>query len=549
MADKKWKVLVGEPVGEAGLSMLREAPDMELIEDAAMTREELLKKLPDIDAVLTRSGTKMNEEALNAAPKLKVVARAGVGVDNVDIPTASRNGVVVINAPTGNTLAAAELTMALMLALVRKVPQAFGSLRSGKWDRKRFSGHQLNGKKLLVLGLGRIGVAVAQRCRAFGMDVIAYDPFTPRKKAESLGIAMRDDLADALSIADVVTIHMPLTPDTNDLIDEQMLRAFKKGAYLVNCARGGIVNEKAAADAVREGRLAGIAFDVYTAEPLGAEHPFLAADIEDKIVITPHLGASTEEAQAEVARIAATNLMAALRGEPYDHAVNLPFMEQSLNKEQKNYLSLAQKMGKIGAKLAGISGGAVHNCHVMLRGSLFDTEDGARANQLRPYTIAMLKGMLEVSMGEEVTYMLAPLLARDRHISIDEGTGETKTYKNTIGVEMETDKGLVKMRGTITEDGRQRIVKVNDYWIDFVPAGKLLLFQNHDRPGVIGKIGTLLGEAKVNIANFALGRKEGSGLALGVLEIDGELDDALIKELEKTGDMLWLTLIDLSEGK
>jgi D-3-phosphoglycerate dehydrogenase len=544
----KWRVLVAEPLGEAGLAMLREAPDIELIEAVGISREDFLKKLPEADAVLTRSATKMDEEALNAASRLKVIARAGVGVDNVDIPAASRKGIVVINAPTGNTLAAAELTMALLLALLRKVPQAYVSLKKGNWDRKRFSGRQLNGKKILIMGLGRIGIAVAQRCRAFGMDVFAYDPYTPRKKAESLGIPIRNDLADALSIADIVTLHMPLTADTVNLIDEKMLRAFKHGAYLINCARGGIVDEHAAAEAVREGRLSGIAFDVYKTEPLVKGHPFLAEDIEDRVVITPHLGASTEEAQAEVAKIAATNMMAALRGEPYEHAVNLPFIEQKLNKEQKAYLELSRRMGILGAKLAEVECGAIQGCHIMLRGDLF-TEDEPLPNRLSSFSVGFLKGLLEVSRGPDVTYMLAPLLAKDSGLTVEESIGEPKTYKNTIEVTLDAEKCKISLMGTITEEGRMRIVKVNDYWIDFVPTGKLLLFQNHDRPGVIGKIGNLLGDAKVNIANFALGRKDNSGLAFGALEIDGALDDELKKKLEKNGDMIWLTFIDFTEGK
>ena len=546
--NKIWKVLIAETVGEAGLNLLRDAPDIELIEEVGISREDFLKKLPEMDAVLTRSGTKMDEEALNAATKLKVVARAGVGVDNVNIPVASRKGVVVINAPTGNTLAAAELTMALMLSLVRKVPQAFGSLRSGEWDRKRFSGHQLSGKKVLVIGLGRIGVAVAQRCRAFGMDVIAYDPYTSKKKAESLGIPFRTDLADALSVADVVTLHMPLTADTSNMIDEKMLRAFKKGSYLINCARGGIVDEKAAAAAVREERLAGIAFDVYCSEPLGTDHPFLAKDIGDRIVITPHLGASTEEAQTEVAMIAAANMIAALRGEPYEHAVNLPFLEQKLNKTQKAFLQLSRKMGILGAKLAEAECGAIQGAHIMLRGDLFDEEEPL-LNKLSAYSIGVLKGLFEVSSGPEVSYMLAPLLAKDSGLSVDEGFGEPKTYKNTVELTLDAEKCKVSLMGTITEEGRMRIVKVNDYWLDFVPDGKLIIFQNHDRPGVIGKIGNILGESKVNIANFALGRKDNSGLALGALEVDSDIDDTLKKKLEKSGDMLWITLIDFSEVK
>lgn len=544
MADrKKWKVLVAETVGEAGLQILREAPDIELLEEVGISREDFLKKLPDVDAVLTRSGTKMDEEALEAAVKLKVVARAGVGVDNVNVPAASRKGVVVINAPTGNTLAAAELTMALMLALVRKVPQAFGSVRDGEWDRKRFSGRQLNGKKVLVVGLGRIGIAVAQRCRAFGMEVSAYDPYTPRKKAESIGIPMREDLTDALSVADLVTLHMPLTQDTTNLIDEKMLRAFKKGAYLINCARGGIVDEKAAVEAVRDGRLSGLAFDVYSSEPLGKEHPFLAKDIEDKIVITPHLGASTEEAQTEVSKIAAENMIAALRGEPYEHAVNLPFLEQKLNKTQKSFLQLSRKMGVLGARLAEAECGAIHSCRVTMRGELF-AEDEPMPNRLCAYTIAVLKGIFEVSRGPEVSYMLAPLLAKDSGLGVEESIGEAKTYKNTVEVVLDAEKCKVSLIGTITEEGRMRIVKVNDYWLDFVPNGKLIIFQNHDRPGVIGKIGNILGEGNINIANFALGRKDNSGLALGALEVDGDIDESTMKKLERSGDMLWITLTD-----
>jgi D-3-phosphoglycerate dehydrogenase len=510
-------------------------------------RDELKAALADgVDGILTRSGTTMDQEMIEAGTSLRVIGRAGVGVDNINIPAASRRGIIVINAPSGNTLAATELTIANMLAVVRKIPQACNSLHRGEWDRARFTGRQLSGKKLLIIGLGRIGSAVAIRCRAFGMEVSAYDPYITTKKADSLRVSLISDLEDAVSLADFVTIHTPLTAETKNMINEELLRAFKTGAYLVNCARGGLVDEKAVAEAVRDGRLRGFATDVYTKEPLPPDHPFLAEDIAEKIVITPHIGANTEEAQSEVSRIAAENMLAALRGEPYANAVNLPFMEQDLNSEQKMYLDMARKMGIITGKVAKARCEAVHNCHVMLRGSLFDEEENTRKNELRPYTVAVLKGMLEVSLGKDVNYMIAPLLAKDRHISVDEGTGETKTYKNTIGVELETEKGLVKTRGTITEDGRQRIIKLNDYWIDFVPNGKMLIFQNHDRPGVIGKIGKVLGDAKVNIANFSLGRKEGSGLALGVLEFDGEMGDELLDSMLKSGDMLWIVSVDFS---
>ena len=430
---------------------------------------------------------------------------------------------------------------------MRHVPQACCSVRAGRWERSKFTGRQLAGKTLLIIGLGRIGGEISRRARAFGMEVIAYDPYIPQSRADSLHVELMSDLEGAISLADVVTIHTPLTQETQNMIDVETLRAFKHGACLVNCARGGIVDEEAVAEAVRQGRLAAFATDVYSEEPLRPDHPFLAEDIADRVVITPHIGANTVEAQEEVSRIAAQNILMVLRGEPYAHAVNLPFIEQTLNADQRMYLSLARKTGVLAAKLAKVRGSAVHKCHVTLRGPLFESEE-RRANELRPYTVAVLKGMLEVSIGSSVSYMVAPLLAKDREISIDESCGEPKTYKNTIETELDTEKGSVSLLATITEEGRQRIVRVNDYWVDFVPTGKMLIFQNHDRPGVIGKIGTMLGASGVNIANFALGRKEGSGLALGALEIDGVINDALKTELVNSGDMVWYTAVDFSRA-
>jgi len=541
----KFKVLVPEPLGEEGLAMLREAEDVELTVRSAITREELLASLPEYDAIITRSGTTMDKEAIDAAVNIKVIARAGVGVDNVNLPEASKRGIVVINAPTGNTLAAAEQTMALMLALMRKTVQAHASLASGKWERKSFTGRQLNGKKILIVGLGRIGLAVAQRCRAFGMEIIGYDPFISPKRAQTLGVTVTSDLAGSLSLADVVSLHVPITKETRGLIDEKMLRAFKHGAFLVNCARGGVVDEAACAKAIQEGRLSGAAFDVFSQEPPAKDHPLLAPEIADRVVLTPHLGASTQEAQTEVARIAVTNLLAALRGGQYEHAVNLPFMEQRLNEVQKNYLRLARKMGILAAQLASAEGGAVQTCKVMLRGAQLCDEDDA-ANTPHPYTIAFLKGLLEVAHGPDVNYMIAPFLAQERGIAVEESSGEPMTYRNVIEVTVEAGKTAAKLTGTITEEGRQHIVRINDYWIDFVPHGHLLLFQNHDRPGVIGKLGKMLGDAGVNIANFSLGRKEASGLALAVMEVDNKLSDEMCGLIAKDGDMLWATMVTLN---
>ncbi|MEG1502013.1 MAG: phosphoglycerate dehydrogenase [Synergistaceae bacterium] len=550
MTNKKFKVLVTETVGELGLDILRRADDVELIERYSISKEEIKIAIADVDGILTRSGTTMDEETINAANNLKVIGRAGVGVDNINLPMASKRGIIVINAPSGNTLAATELTMGCMLSAVRKIPQACSSLRNAEWNRNRFTGTQLHNKKLLIIGLGRIGSAIATRCKAFGMDIIAYDPYISQRKADSLRVELINNLEDAISMADIVTIHTPLTRETKNLINEETLRLFKKGAYLINCARGGIVNEIAITDALRSGHIKAFGTDVYSSEPLTHDHPYLAKDLLDKIVITPHIGANTVEAQSEVSRISVENMLAVLRNEPYAHAVNIPFMEQALSNEQKMYLNLARKMGLLVAKFAMVRSMAVNNVKVTLRGNLFDLDDlcsPKSIDQYRPYTIATLKGMLEVGLGEEVSYMMAPIIAKDRHITIEETTGDSITYKNTIEVDLETEKGNLTLVATITEEGRQRVVKVNDYWVDFVPTGNLFVFQNHDKPCVIGNIGQLLGKSGINIANFTLGRKDKSGLALGALEVEGTVSDEIISKLIDSGDLVWGTSVDFLE--
>lgn len=546
-----WKVLVTESIHEEGLKILRDAADVTLVERVGISKEEFLAELADADALLTRSGTAIDFHVLESAPKLKVVARAGVGVDNVDLMEASKRGIVVINAPTGNTLSAADHTMALMLSLVRRVPQAHASILAGKWDRKSFMGHQLHAKKLFIIGLGKIGSQVAIRGRAFGMEVYAYDPYVPEVKMDNLGVARVDSLEDGLAIADVVTIHVPLTDETRGMLDENRIRTIKRGAYLINCARGGLMDETACYNALKDGRLSGVAIDVYGHEPVSSDHPILSEDVRDRVVLTPHIEANTFEAQSAVARIAAQNLLAALRGEPYEHAVNLPFMKHRLSDLKKRFLALSRNLGILGTHMADLTKGAVKSCSLVLRGPVFQEEDEPikfdAPFRLKPYTVAFLKGLLEVRHGAEVNYMIAPLIARDKGIDIEEGMGESNTYRNVIEVVITTEKGSVRLMGTVTEEGRQRVVRINDYWLDLIPSGKILLFQNHDRPGVIGKVGTLLGRANVNIANFALGRKNESGLALAAMQIDQDLSEDLLKTLREDVDLIWATTVSLKE--
>ena len=548
MTEKKFKILVTEKVGQSGLELLKEAPDVDLEINMTLTHEQLLEKLADVDGILTRSGTSMGTEEIEAAAKLKVIGRAGVGVDNINIPEATRRGIIVVNAPTGNTLAATELTMANMLGMIRKVPQAHNSIHKGEWKRSLFTGMQLDGKKLLVIGLGRIGSQIAKRCRAFGMEVYAYDPYISNIKAESLKVTLLKDLSEAVSLADVVTIHTPLNAETKNMFSREMLAKLKHGAYLINCARGGIVDEKAITDAVREGHIAGFATDVYAKEPLTPDHPFLAEDIADKVVVTPHIGANTFEAQLEVSKIAAENMLAVLRGKPYLYAVNLPFMIQNLSDDQKKYLELSEKIGKLAAKLAEAYKSGVRGLDIIYRGSVFGDDTPLGPNQYRPYTIAMLKGLLEVSQGEEISYMLAPISAKDRGIDISEQFGEHKTYNNLVEVTLETDQKPIQIAGTITEEGKQRIVRINDDWIDFVPEGRLILFRNYDRPGVIGSVGSILVETGVNIASFALRRKDvDDGFAFAVLQVDDDVTPELLKKLSALENVIWAISVDLRE--
>lgn len=541
--QKRYRVLVPEDLGEGGLALLESAPDVRADIRLGLSREELLRILPHYDAIITRSGTKMDAEAIAAGTSLRVIARAGVGVDNVDIQAASRRGMIVINAPTGNTLAAAEQTMALMLSVMRHTPHACASMRVGEWNRKRFIGRQMSGKKLLVVGMGPIGSGVATRCRAFGMDVMGFDPFVSEAKMSEMGVQKVTDLLGSLSLADVVTVHVPVTAETHGMIGERALRAIKRGAFIINCARGGIIDEEACARAIRDGHIAGAAFDVFTEEPPSASHPLLADDIADRIVLTPHLGASTVEALDAVSETAVRNTIAALRGEEYEHAVNLPFMETQLTAEQRDFLRLSRKMGIIAAKLLD-GEGPVSRCRVTLRGPLVSGDDSQR-NKKRPYTIAAIKGLLEVSRGPDANYMIAPIMAEEQGIAIEETTGSAATYRNIVELEVIAQNSTARVHGTITEEGRQRIVRVNDYWLDFVPHGKILIFQNHDRPGVIGMMGKLLGDSGVNIANFNLGRKSESGLALAVMEVDGPLTDDILCSIRNSEDMIWAMTVDL----
>jgi len=540
------EILITEHIHEEGLKDLYEVPKIETIVRLGMSREELYDAVKDVDALITRSGTAVDAKLLDAAKKLKVVARVGVGVDNIDLAAASKRGVIVLNSPTGNTLAATELTMGMILAVARKIPQANNSLLEGHWKRENFLGTQLYGKTLLIIGLGRIGSSVATRAKALGMEIFCYDPYINPKKAENLGVKRLDDLRGALSLADFVTLHVPLTHETKNLINEETLRSIKRGAYLINCARGGIVDEGACAMAIKEGRLAGAAFDVHTVEP-PKESPLFDPELRGKVVVTPHIGANTKEAQQAVAEIVVKNLIKALSGEPYENAVNLPYMENKMTLQEREFLSLARRIGMIAACVLKEH---IEQITVSMAGPLFEEVEINLPFEVpyryMPFTAAAIKGLLEVRLGPEVNAMSAPLLAREQGVNVFESRTEARTYKNVLSVEVKSRDKAFSMEGTVTEENKKRIVRVDGYEIDFVPEGWVLLFSNHDRPGVIGKIGTLLGNYDVNIANFALGRKNGSGLAIAALQLDSSVPKDIMDKIQKDADLLWAHLINLN---
>jgi D-3-phosphoglycerate dehydrogenase len=544
---KMWNVMISDHIHQKGIDYLANNSNIQLFDRPGIERNELLELIGEMDGLVTRSGTAVDAELLSRAERLKVVARAGVGVDNIDLFEASKRGIIVINAPTGNTLSAADHTMALMLALIRNINGAFNSLKRGEWKRSKFTGYQLKGKTLLIIGLGRIGTEVARRARSFGMELLSYDPYIPEEKAEKAHAETVYDLEGALARADIITLHVPVTEETRKMVSEKELRACRKGAFLINCARGELVDVEACAQAIREGKIGGAAFDVYEKEPPEvSDNPLFAEDISEKVVLTPHLGANTFEAQSSVAMIAVENMLSVLENNTCQHAVNLPFMENLLENEEKQYLSLARKEAFIAAHLLEEP---VMKITISMMGPAFNQGSDPVCFELpyklSPFSIAALKGLLEFSHGEELTYMSAPLIAIERGLKIEETRGESKTYNNLLEITIQGNREKVRLRATVTEEGKQRIISINGYAVDFVPEHVLLLFQNHDRPGVIGKIGSVLGDSRVNIANFALGRKNGSGLALGVMQIDDEVPEKVAEQLVNDADLVWIKEVDL----
>jgi len=510
------KVLVSDPIAKEGIELLQKHFDVDV--KTGLEKSQLIEIIGGYDALAVRSETKVTADVLEAASNLKIIGRAGVGVDNIDVPAATQKGILVVNSPAGNTIAAAELTMALILSLARNIPQGHNSLRSGEWKRSKFVGNELYGKTLGVLGLGKIGTAVAKRAQSFEMEIVGCDPFVSEDYAKKLGIELVD-FDTLLKRSDYITLHVPATKDTKGSFGPKEFAKMKDGVRIVNVARGGIVDEAALAKAVEDGKVAGIAFDVYESEPPPAENPLLKLD---KAITTPHLGASTEEAQINVAIDVAEQIVDVLSGKPARSAVNMPALSAEVLSAVGPYMNLGERIGMMAGQLVD---GAVNAIEISYCGDLSGMETG-------PISRSVLRGLLQPILTESVNLVNAPIIAESRGIRITESkSAAPEDYSSVLAVEVKTDKGSKLIEGTLFGNKDARIVRIDGYQIDVVPEGVMLVTTHIDKPGVIGRVGTLLGNHKINIAGMHVGRAGIGKQAVMVLNVDSPIPDDVMKQI------------------
>ncbi|MFH1709870.1 MAG: phosphoglycerate dehydrogenase [bacterium] len=513
------KVLASDKIAESGLKKLRDA-GFEVDMKTGLPEDELIKIIPEYDALVVRSETKVTPKIIEAGKKLKIIARAGVGVDNVDLPSATKKGIIVVNSPEGNTIAAAEHTWAMLLAMSRNIPQAQASLRAGKWERSKFTGVEVYGKTLGVLGLGKIGSHVAQYAVTFGMKVIAYDPFVTKEYADKLGVEIKD-LDTVIKGSDYITLHLPKNKDTANLINAEKIKLMKDGVRLVNCARGGIINENDLAEALKSKKVSAAAIDVYDKEPPEPTNPLLSLE---NAVTVPHLGAATVEAQVNVAIDVVEQIIEVLNGGTARAAVNIPSMKPEIMSAVAPYMKLAEKMGKLAGQLAE---GAVNEVKIGYFGEVAEKNTA-------PLTIAVLKGLLETAMEEGINFVNAPIVAKERGINITESKStECFDFANKISISIGSDDKKRKVEGSLFSTLGERIVGIDGFSVDAIPSGYLIIASNIDQPGMIGQVGTVLGKNSVNIAGMEVGRNKAGEKAVMVLNIDGPVSDKVLKELEK----------------
>jgi len=514
VSDSRYVVLVTDKVSGGALEALTSDARFEVVQIDDSKDPSFMEALKKAHGLIVRSATKVKADMLDAAPELRVVGRAGVGVDNIDLDAATARGVAVANAPAGNTVATAELTMALILAMVRSVAEADASVRKGEWARSRFKGAELRGRTLGLIGAGRIGGTVAKRCRAFGMDVVAYDPYLTDERASELG-AQRAEVDEVIERADIISLHVPLTEQTQGLISKDAIARMKKGSYVVNVSRGGVVDEAALADALKSGHLAGAALDVYENEPLEADSPLRDAP---NLILTPHLGASTAEAQELVAYEIAETVRDALADGDLSRALNAPAVGGEVLRALAPMLKLGSDLGTLAFALAP---GGIQSLDVRYA--------GASDEALKPLTAHVLMGYLKpVLGGEQVNFVSAGHLAEQRGIKVARTQlSRQSDYPEYVELLIKAERGDLRLAGALLGDAHPRVVRIDDYHVDIVPTGTLVVLKNKDVPGVIGRVGTILGDHGINIAGYHQARLSKGGDALAAVSVDGDVDETV----------------------
>jgi D-3-phosphoglycerate dehydrogenase / 2-oxoglutarate reductase len=525
------RILVSDAIAASGLDLLRKATGLEVDYRPDLSADGLKACIVEYEGLIVRSRTKVTAEVLANTSRLRVIGRAGIGVDNIDVATATAAGVVVMNTPEGNTNTAAEHTIAMLLALARNIAPADGAMKRGEWERERFVGVEVVGKSLGVIGLGRVGALVVKKAQGLGMITLAYDPFVSRERGQSMGVELLE-LSELLPRVDFITVHTPKTRGTMHLIGRDEFALMKRGVRIVNCARGGIIDEAALDEAMQSGIVAGAALDVFEHEPPGdlplVKHP--------AVLCTPHLGASTEEAQERVAVDIAQQMIDYLLYGSIRNAVNVYPLDAEMLRKVEPYMHLAELLGSFVVQM--VEGGLTE---VAVRYS-----GDAATLEFKPITAALLTGLLKKSLPDRVNVVNAPHLAKERGIRVSETiSSNVEDYSSLITVELTTDKSKRQVAGTLFGRKEPRIVRVDDYRLEAVPSGFMLVFSNQDTPGVIGKIGTLLGSNQINIAGMQLGRVAPHGMAVAVVNVDSAIPPAIMHEIRRLPNIAYATLVEL----
>lgn len=518
--NMKYKVLVSDPLAEEGIDILRDFCDVDIKTD--VPEDELVDIIGQYDGLLVRSGTQVTARVIEAAGRLKYIGRAGAGVDNIDLDAATRRGIIVANAPAGNTLAATEHTLAMMAALARNIPQANASLKAGEWKRSKFMGVELNEKVLGIIGFGRIGQEVARRAIALDMKCVAYDPYINIERAKQLGVEVMS-LKDIFSAADFITVHTPLVKETSHIINGRTIAMMKDGVRIINCARGGIIDEEALDKAIRSGKVAGAALDVFEVEP-PHNSPLLQLP---QVITTPHLGASTVEAQQNVAVAVAKQCIEVLKGGTAKFVVNAPMIPAEQQELIEPYATLAGKMGKL---LIQLVEGRLEAIEIEYAGKVADFGQNTKF-----ITRMALKGLLDPILQNPVNIVNAEFVARERGIKVSETvTEESRGFTNIVTITAKTDKMTESVSGNVAGKDKQRIVCIGEYMTDMAPGGHVVISRHHDVPGVIGRFATIIGRHNVNIAGMQVGRNKPGEEAIMVLNVDSEVPNEAIEEIRNS---------------